>query len=114
MVQGMAGGKIVIFPPLGSGYKAEGATIIGNTCLYEATCGQLCANGKAGERFVIRNSLAEAVIEENRGPCLRVHDGWLHCGHRQVSASRIQTNTAVNDVDPCRMKKLKLGLVCSY
>jgi glutamate synthase (ferredoxin) len=59
----MAGGKIVILPPEGRGYKAEDATIVGNTCLYGATGGQLFANGKAGERFAVRNSLAEAVIE---------------------------------------------------
>ena len=62
-MQGMAGGKIVISPPEGCGYKAEDATIVGNTCLYGATGGQLFANGKAGERFAVRNSLAEAVIE---------------------------------------------------
>jgi glutamate synthase (ferredoxin) len=61
--KGMAGGKIVIFPPPSSGFKAEDATIVGNTCLYGATGGQLFANGKAGERFAVRNSLAEAVIE---------------------------------------------------
>lgn len=59
----MAGGKIVILPVEGSGFNAEDATIVGNTCLYGATGGQLFANGKAGERFAVRNSLAEAVIE---------------------------------------------------
>lgn len=61
--KGMAGGKIVILPPAGSAFNAEDATIVGNTCLYGATGGQLFANGKAGERFAVRNSLAEAVIE---------------------------------------------------
>uniref|UniRef100_A0A7I4EHL8 glutamate synthase (ferredoxin) n=1 Tax=Physcomitrium patens TaxID=3218 RepID=A0A7I4EHL8_PHYPA len=61
--KGMAGGKIVILPVEGSGFNAEDATIVGNTCLYGATGGQLFANGKAGERFAVRNSLAEAVIE---------------------------------------------------
>jgi len=61
--KGMAGGEIVIVPNEDRGFKAEDATIVGNTCLYGATGGQMFVNGKAGERFAVRNSLAEAVIE---------------------------------------------------
>ncbi|MBP6860726.1 MAG: glutamate synthase large subunit [Neisseriaceae bacterium] len=61
--KGMAGGRIVIHPPVGSAFKAEDATIIGNTCLYGATGGQLFAAGRAGERFAVRNSGATAVVE---------------------------------------------------
>lgn len=61
--KGMAGGNIVIKPPVGSAFKPEESTIIGNTCLYGATGGKLFAAGKAGERFAVRNSGAQAVVE---------------------------------------------------
>ncbi|MCL4315657.1 MAG: glutamate synthase large subunit, partial [Gammaproteobacteria bacterium] len=61
--KGMAGGKIVIYPPRNSGFKTSETTIIGNTCLYGATGGKLFAAGLAGERFAVRNSGAVAVVE---------------------------------------------------
>ncbi|MDP2568249.1 hypothetical protein Q8W14_06815 [Photobacterium damselae subsp. piscicida] len=61
--KGMAGGRIVIAPPQGSAFASHQATIIGNTCLYGATGGELFAAGCAGERFAVRNSGAIAVIE---------------------------------------------------
>ncbi len=61
--KGMAGGKLVIRPPLGVSYKSHEAVIIGNTCLYGATGGWLFAAGRAGERFAVRNSGARAVVE---------------------------------------------------
>lgn len=61
--KGMAGGCIVIKPHNGSAFKAEDATIAGNTCLYGATGGELFAAGRAGERFGVRNSGATTVIE---------------------------------------------------
>ncbi len=61
--KGMAGGKIVIYPPAGSHFRSEEAAIIGNTCLYGATGGKLFASGIAGERFAVRNSGAIAVVE---------------------------------------------------
>ncbi|MCD4595894.1 glutamate synthase large subunit, partial [Proteus mirabilis] len=61
--KGMAGGRIVISPPVGSAFKAHQTTIMGNTCLYGATGGKLYASGLAGERFAVRNSGAIAVIE---------------------------------------------------
>lgn len=61
--KGMAGGRIVISPPVGSAFKNHHATIMGNTCLYGATGGKLYASGLAGERFAVRNSGAIAVVE---------------------------------------------------
>ncbi|WP_392561448.1 glutamate synthase large subunit [Orbus sturtevantii] len=61
--KGMAGGRIVISPPIGSAFLSHEATIIGNTCLYGATGGKLFAAGKAGERFAVRNSGAISVVE---------------------------------------------------
>lgn len=61
--KGMNGGKIVIVPPERHGYIATHQVILGNTCLYGATGGTLLALGKAGERFAVRNSCAQAVVE---------------------------------------------------
>ncbi len=61
--KGMAGGSITIRPPAEANYVARDTAIIGNTCLYGATGGRLFAAGRAGERFAVRNSGANAVIE---------------------------------------------------
>jgi len=61
--KGMAGGKLVIYPPRNSTFASCETTIIGNTCLYGATGGKLYVAGLAGERFGVRNSGAEAVVE---------------------------------------------------
>jgi glutamate synthase (NADPH/NADH) large chain len=61
--KGMAGGKIVMRPPDAAGYVARDTIIMGNTCLYGATGGELYAAGRAGERFAVRNSGATAVVE---------------------------------------------------
>jgi glutamate synthase (ferredoxin) len=61
--KGMNGGEIIIMPQLGYTYDAADQVIIGNTCLYGATGGYLFANGQAGERFAVRNSLAYSVVE---------------------------------------------------
>jgi glutamate synthase (NADPH/NADH) large chain len=61
--KGMAGGKVVIKPPANSHFKSQDSTIIGNTCLYGATGGKLLAAGLAGERFAVRNSGANAIVE---------------------------------------------------
>ena len=61
--KGMAGGRLVIYPPKGSAFEAHRTTALGNTCLYGATGGALYAAGIAGERFGVRNSGALAVVE---------------------------------------------------
>jgi len=61
--KGMTGGRIVIRPEPGSAFKSNEAVIAGNTCLYGASGGELYAAGLAGERFAVRNSGANAVIE---------------------------------------------------
>nr|WP_295378408.1 glutamate synthase large subunit [Pseudoxanthomonas sp.] len=61
--KGMAGGRLVVRPPRGARFEARNTPILGNTCLYGATGGELFAAGRAGERFAVRNSGALAVIE---------------------------------------------------
>ena len=63
VAKGMAGGRIAIFPPSDVSYQAHQSTIIGNTCMYGATGGELFVAGCAGERFAVRNSGAYAVVE---------------------------------------------------
>ena len=57
------GGKIVIRPADESTLTPEDHVIIGNTALYGATGGYLFANGRGGERFAVRNSRCQAVVE---------------------------------------------------
>ncbi|WP_374763063.1 glutamate synthase large subunit [Yunchengibacter salinarum] len=61
--KGLSGGTIVVRPSNRARFTARDNTIIGNTVLYGATAGQLFAAGQAGERFAVRNSGAEVVIE---------------------------------------------------
>jgi glutamate synthase (ferredoxin) len=75
--KGMHGGEIVIKPPASATYDTAESTIIGNTCLYGATGGTLYANGRAGERFAVRNSLAQAVIEGAGDHCCEYMTGGI-------------------------------------
>jgi len=61
--KGLSGGKIVIRPALSSPLVPHENSIIGNTVLYGATAGKLFAAGQAGERFCVRNSGADVVVE---------------------------------------------------
>ena len=61
--KGLSGGKLIVYPPKGSRFKAEENIIIGNVALYGATSGKAFINGVAGERFCVRNSGARAVVE---------------------------------------------------
>ncbi len=63
VAKGMSGGRVAISPHQKSSIVAKRSTIIGNTCLYGATGGELFAAGQAGERFAVRNSGATAVVE---------------------------------------------------
>lgn len=61
--KGLSGGRISVMPPIRSTFVAEENTIAGNTLLYGATGGEVYINGRAGERFAVRNSGAIAVVE---------------------------------------------------
>ena len=61
--KGLSGGKLTIYPPKVSTFKPEENIIIGNVCLYGATSGKAFFRGLAAERFCVRNSGAQAVIE---------------------------------------------------
>jgi glutamate synthase (ferredoxin) len=61
--KGLSGAKISVRVPDESTIIPEKNIIIGNVALYGATSGEVYINGKAGERFCVRNSGAKAVVE---------------------------------------------------
>ncbi|PXA04332.1 glutamate synthase large subunit [Coraliomargarita sinensis] len=61
--KGLSGGKIIVRPPEDSPFVAHENIITGNVCFYGATKGEAYIAGMAGERFCVRNSGVEAVIE---------------------------------------------------
>ncbi len=60
--KGLSGGKIIVYPPAASTFRAIDNVIIGNVALYGATSGEAYVRGMAGERFAVRNSGANAVV----------------------------------------------------
>jgi glutamate synthase (ferredoxin) len=71
--KGLSGAHIAIFPPreaeANGDFSAKDSVIIGNTCLYGATSGKFFAAGQAGDRFGVRNSGVQAVIEGSGDHC---------------------------------------------
>jgi glutamate synthase (NADPH) large chain len=61
--KGLSGGKIIVYPPAGSTFTAEESIIIGNVAFYGGTSGEAYIRGVAGERFCVRNSGINAVVE---------------------------------------------------
>ncbi len=61
--KGLSGGKIIAYPPKGSTFQAEDNIIVGNVAFYGATGGEAYVRGVAGERFCVRNSGVNAVVE---------------------------------------------------
>jgi glutamate synthase (ferredoxin) len=61
--KGLSGGRIAVFPPRAATFKAEENMIIGNVALYGATSGEVFIRGQAGERFAVRNSGVDTVVE---------------------------------------------------
>jgi len=61
--KGLSGGRIIVYPPAASTFVAEENIIVGNVALYGATAGEIYISGMAGERFAVRNSGVNAVVE---------------------------------------------------
>jgi glutamate synthase (ferredoxin) len=61
--KGLSGGRIVVYPPKNASFAAEDNIIVGNVSLYGATGGEVFLRGQAGERFCVRNSGVNAVVE---------------------------------------------------
>ena len=74
--KGINGGRVTVVPPEGVANPGE-QVILGNTCLYGATGGELFALGRAGERFAVRNSGARAVVEGAGDHCCEYMTGGV-------------------------------------
>ncbi len=61
--KGLSGGKIIVYPPRHSTFVPEENIIVGNVLLYGATAGEAYIRGIAGERFCVRNSGVNSVVE---------------------------------------------------
>jgi glutamate synthase (NADPH/NADH) large chain len=61
--KGLSGGRLIIYPPANASFLPEENIIIGNVALYGATAGEAFFRGRAAERFAVRNSGAQTVIE---------------------------------------------------
>jgi glutamate synthase (ferredoxin) len=61
--KGLSGGKIIVYPPKNATFVPEENILIGNVALYGATKGEAYIRGMAGERFAVRNSGVDAVVE---------------------------------------------------
>ena len=61
--KGLSGGRIIIYPSPKSTFAAEDNIIVGNVALYGATAGEVFIRGMAGERFAVRNSGVNTVVE---------------------------------------------------
>jgi glutamate synthase (NADPH/NADH) large chain len=61
--KGLSGGHLAIYPNKGASFVAEDNIVVGNVCFYGATGGKAYIRGVAGERFCVRNSGAEVVVE---------------------------------------------------
>ncbi len=61
--KGLSGGQLILYPPKESPFRSWENVIAGNVALYGATSGRAFLAGRAGERFCVRNSGAEAVVE---------------------------------------------------
>ncbi len=61
--KGLSGGKLIVYPPKAATFKAEDNMIVGNVAFYGATSGEAFIRGMAGERFCVRNSGVNTVVE---------------------------------------------------
>ncbi|XP_031473848.1 ferredoxin-dependent glutamate synthase, chloroplastic isoform X2 [Nymphaea colorata] len=113
--KGMAGGELVVTPVQETGFTPEDATIVGNTCLYGATGGQIFVRGKAGERFAVRNSLVEAVVEGTGDHCCEYMTGGcvvvLGKVGRNVAAGMTGGLTYILDEDDTLIPKVNKEIV---
>ena len=77
VAKGLHGGEITVVPDPDAGFVSADSSIVGNACLYGATGGDFHANGRAGERFAVRNSGAYAVVEGSGDHCCEYMTGGV-------------------------------------
>ncbi|MBM3460044.1 MAG: glutamate synthase subunit alpha, partial [Armatimonadetes bacterium] len=75
--KGLSGGRVAVFPPRSAPFVAEENIVIGNVALYGATAGRAFFRGRAGERFAVRNSGVQAVVEGTGDHCCEYMTGGI-------------------------------------
>jgi glutamate synthase (NADPH/NADH) large chain len=118
--KGLSGGRIIVTPPARSTFAPENNIIVGNTLLYGATSGEVYINGRAGERFCVRNSGATAVVEGVGDHCCEYMTGGrtvvLGSTGKNFAAGMSGGIAYVLNVDDtfdyfCNMEMVELSLV---
>ncbi len=113
--KGLSGGRIVVVPPANSNRPADDNVIAGNVALYGATSGELFVRGVAGERFAVRNSGADAVVEGTGDHALEYMTGGtvvvLGRTGRNVAAGMSGGLAYVLDVDGQFAHRCNTGMV---
>lgn len=118
--KGLSGGKIILTPADGSTYDAAKSVIAGNTLLYGATSGEVYIDGRAGERFCVRNSGATAVVEGTGEHCCEYMTGGRvvvlgYAGRNfgaGMSGGVAYVRNREGDFDSrCNMEMLELSLI---
>ncbi|MDR1645630.1 MAG: glutamate synthase large subunit [Tannerellaceae bacterium] len=121
--KGLSGGRIIVVPPAQSAFAPEDNIIAGNTLLYGATSGEVYINGRAGERFCVRNSGATAVVEGVGDHCCEYMTGGrtvvLGSTGKNFAAGMSGGIAYVLNVDEtfdyfCNMEMVELSLVEDY
>jgi glutamate synthase domain-containing protein 3 len=125
--KGLSGGKLIVYPPRNATFKPEENILIGNVALYGATSGEAYFNGRAGERFAVRNSGATAVVEGvgdhgceymTKGLAIILHDtgrnfaagmtgGIAYVLDETGEFSGVRCNRASVDLDPLDCKDVE-------
>jgi len=125
--KGLSGGKLIVYPPRNATFQPEENILIGNVVLYGATSGEAYFNGRAGERFAVRNSGATAVVEGvgdhgceymTKGLAIILHDtgknfaagmtgGIAYVLDETGEFSRVKCNRASVDLDPLDYKDVE-------
>jgi glutamate synthase domain-containing protein 2/glutamate synthase domain-containing protein 1/glutamate synthase domain-containing protein 3 len=115
--KGLSGGVIAVRPRTGMGehFQAERNVIVGNTVLYGATRGRAFFRGLAGERFAVRNSGADAVVEGVGDHCCEYMTGGrvvvLGSTGRNFAAGMSGGVAYVLDEDGAFAKRCNMGMV---
>tara|TARA_Y100001968_G_scaffold327174_1_gene371688 strand:- start:853 stop:1977 length:1125 start_codon:yes stop_codon:yes gene_type:complete len=115
--KGMNGGEMIIKPKL-INKKSGDQVILGNTCLYGGTGGELYALGRAGERFAVRNSGVNAVVEGTGDHCCEYMTGGvivvLGSTGRNVGAGMTGGIAFILDEKNDLIRKVNNEIVCIY
>ncbi|MCA9405345.1 MAG: glutamate synthase large subunit [Candidatus Omnitrophica bacterium] len=116
--KGLSGGKIVVRPPKESPFVPEENIIIGNVTLYGAICGEAYFRGIAGERFCVRNSGANTVVEGVGDHCCEYMTGGrvvvLGKTGRNFAAGMSGGIAYIWDVDGDFKERCNMGMVELY